>query len=58
MDEEILALRDSFSDAIFKQTAAMDPIRDLKFAIGHLIKQEIRSCQQRKDEIESTLCHD
>lgn len=54
VDEEILALRDSFSDAIFKQTAAMDPIRDLKFAIGHLIK-EIRSCQQRKDEIEEAL---
>ncbi|MCH2207246.1 MAG: hypothetical protein MK132_15430 [Lentisphaerales bacterium] len=53
-NKDIKRLRDSLSNAIFKQTAAMDPIRDLKFAIGHL-KQEIRSCQQRKEELEEKL---
>lgn len=54
VDAQLKGLMENFGEAIFKQTAAMDPIRDLKFAIGHL-KQEIRSCQKRKALIESTL---
>ncbi|MCM8529981.1 MAG: hypothetical protein NE330_02375 [Lentisphaeraceae bacterium] len=46
VDETIKELRESFSLAIYQQAAAIDPIRDIRFAIDHLDK-EIASCRER-----------
>jgi hypothetical protein len=46
IDTEISVLRKKFSEAIYNQAAAIDPVRDLRFAINYL-NDEVLSCQER-----------
>ncbi|MCM8537328.1 MAG: hypothetical protein NE334_15415 [Lentisphaeraceae bacterium] len=50
VDDKIKNLREDFSQAIYQQAAAIDPIRDIRFAIEHLEK-EIANCRERISKI-------